>query len=184
MGNDFLVTRQKMTVEKTISRATEEIANGRLWRAKEILSSSISTYGYSRPVLQQLGEVLLQMSDDLEAGKFLLLSTDKPNEKELVAIELFLKRYGSLDYQKLLSQFPARVRLFERDDYPELLRSVLLEKGAPETLSSTEEIAANDSSAFGNFFWTGGCILLLLATLVCFGVGAITIWEMIWKSIS
>ncbi len=39
-----------MTIAKTIQRAQAELTDGRPWRAKEILASSLAAYGYSREI--------------------------------------------------------------------------------------------------------------------------------------
>jgi hypothetical protein len=100
-----------MTIESTISRAADEITNGRLWRAKEILGSSVSTYGYSREVFHALAKVLRQMGDELEAGKFLLLAVDKPSASELDAINLFLARYDDKTTVNFWQLFPLPLAL-------------------------------------------------------------------------
>ncbi len=43
-----------MALASTLKRAEDEIENGRLWRAKEILSSSISTYGYEPALFEPM----------------------------------------------------------------------------------------------------------------------------------
>jgi hypothetical protein len=171
-----------MTIESTISRAADEIANGRLWRAKEILGSSISTYGYSREVFHALAKVLRQMGDDLEAGKFLLLAVDKPSASEYDAINLFLSRYEDQNYRKLLATFPAAARLGNRDDYPEFLRTCLTEYGAPQTLVLREMACTKIPNPTYNRFFLMGCGLLAFSAFACTIVGAYTIVSWLWKT--
>ncbi|MBM3967691.1 MAG: hypothetical protein FJ308_21940 [Planctomycetes bacterium] len=171
-----------MTIESTISRAAAEIANGRLWRAKEILGSSISTYGYSREVFRAFANVLLQMGDDLEAGKFLLLAVDKPSASELDAINLFLARYEDQSYSKLLATFPAAARLGNRDDYPEFLRTCLSEYGAPQTLVLREMASTNTPNPTYERFLLMGCGLLAFSAIACTIVGALTIVSWLLKT--
>ena len=170
-----------MTVESTISRADDEVANGRLWRAKEILGSSISNYGYSRDILRALATVLLQMGDDLEAGKFLLLSIDTPTEAEMDAINLFLSRCDDQNYGNLLAKFPARARLENRDDYPERLRNHLAEIGAPQTLFPEESsLNATSNPTYDRLFLIG-CSLFAFSALACTIVGVYTIFSWFWN---
>jgi len=166
-----------MTVETTISRAEKEIENGRLWRAKEILASSIATYGYSRELLLVLAEVLLKMGDDLEAGKYFLLTVDKPSDREMDAISIFLARYGG-DYRILMARFPPAVRIGRRDEYPEYLRKYLTELGAPQTLGLSERRSASKLNPLSDLILGAGCFLLALLAIACMFVGAKTI--LVW----
>lgn len=75
-----------------IERAEREISNGNLWRAKEILHKSVGHSGYKNEIYEKLGNVLLQMSDLAEAGKYLFLSGVKKPEYEK-AIKIFLQKY-------------------------------------------------------------------------------------------
>ena len=63
-----------------IETAEREMSNGNLWRAKEILHKS--------EIYEKLGNVLLQMSDLAEAGKYLFLSgVRKPEYEKAIKIE-------------------------------------------------------------------------------------------------
>jgi|LakMenEpi03Aug12_release.lakeMendotaPanAssembly.Ray.scaffolds.fasta_scaffold827288_1 hypothetical protein len=171
-----------MTIESTISRAADEITNGRLWRAKEILGSSVSTYGYSREVFHALAKVLRQMGDELEAGKFLLLAVDKPSASELDAINLFLARYDDKNYRKLLATFPTAARLGNRDDYPEFLRTCLTEYGAPQTLVLREMACTEIPNPTYERLLLMGCGLLAFSAFACTIVGVYTIVSWLWKT--
>ncbi len=71
-----------MALASTLKRAEDEIENGRLWRAKEILSSSISTYGYEPALFRAYAQLVFQLGDRMEAGRFFLLSAIAPTEDE------------------------------------------------------------------------------------------------------
>lgn len=71
-----------MTIESTIRRARSEIEGGRLWRAKEILASSIPHYGYSIEIYRAYADVLIELGDELKAGGYYLLSVDEPNNRQ------------------------------------------------------------------------------------------------------
>ncbi len=163
-----------MTIESTISRAKEEIERGRLWRAKEILASSIANYGYSQELLLVLAEVLLKMGDDLDAGKYFLLSVDSPSDSEMAAISTFLTRYNNHSYRSLLKRFPSAVRLEHRDDYPEYLRSYLADIGAPQTFEQSEMSPALNPLLRDRLYAYGCCLFALLA-IACMLIGAKTI---------
>ena len=121
-----------MPAESTLERVEKEIANGRLWRAKEILRSSIANVGYSKPILHRLADVLLSMNDDMEAGKYFLLAVDEPNARQLAAMELFLTRYARQGFRGVLKQFPPKTRQRLLSEYPTFLSQRLRDLGAPE----------------------------------------------------
>ena len=78
---------------RTLEKAEKEIAQGNLWRAKEILQGSIPNAGYNVELFEKLGIVLLKMGDLPEAGKFLFLSgIRKPEYGQ--AIGIFLRKHG------------------------------------------------------------------------------------------
>jgi hypothetical protein len=166
-----------MSVQSTISRAEAELANGRLWRAKEILGSSISVYGYSRDLLQSMANVLLRMGDDLEAGKYFLLSVETPTPSQREFIELFLSRCGDQKYHSLLAKFPAATRLENRDDYPEFLRNHLAKNGAPAKLFRATKQSVAVSSGPKDRLFLIGCSVIGFALLACVVVGARTIYS-------
>ena len=166
-----------MTIESTISRADIETANGRLWRAREILGSSIPTYGYSREIFNALATVLLKMGDELEAGKYFLLSIDIPTETERVAIDVFLGRCNDRNYRTLLAKFPAAARLENRDDYPEYLRKHLLRIDAPPNLGQ-QQIASNViPTRVVDRLLLIGCSLFAFSAIACIIIGAYTIFS-------
>ncbi len=69
-----------MTIQSTLEKAEAEATQGRLWRAKEILASSLVNYGYSREIYLALANLFAEMGESLEAGKYYLLSVDEPSK--------------------------------------------------------------------------------------------------------
>lgn len=163
-----------MTVKSTIERANIEIAAGRHWRAKEILASSLQTYGYSREIYYAYANLLLALGDDLEAGRFYLLSVDEPDAAQSRVMELFLARYRNDGWQLLRSRFPTSARALKLGDYPSVLRSCLERLGAPELLIPQQAISNQASKPFS---WTlpVGCIVAIVALVTCTIIGAYTI---------
>lgn len=163
-----------MTVESTIERASTEIATGRQWRAKEILASSLQTYGYSREIYYAYANLLLGLGDDLEAGRFYLLSVDEPDTDQSRVMELFLTRYRNDDWQLLRSRFPKSARVLNLGDYPSVLRRRLQSLGAPELLIPQQIISGQTSKSFS---WAipVGCIAAIIALVTCTVIGAYTI---------
>jgi hypothetical protein len=108
-------------------RANRAVEEGELWRAKEMLVGGIGTRGYDLKLFQQLGEVLLQMHDLVEAGKYLFLC-GKRNSRYDQAIDLYLQKY----HKSLLTTFPRPARLEKLEKlagYPESVREELHRQG-------------------------------------------------------
>lgn len=163
-----------MTIESTIQRAGKEIAEGRLWRAKEILSSSVSTYGFSREIFVAYANLLLRMGDDFDAGRYYLLSVDEPDESQKRVMSLFMQRYRNDGWQQLHSRFPHAARIENRDSYPTFLSAHLRSLNAPEILTKKQEIARS-VSGLNTWLLTFGCLAAALSIAICTLVGAYTI---------
>ena len=90
-------------------KVVECLRRGELGRAREILGSRMSQSGFDPNALEQLGQVLLQMRDDVNAGRYLFLSGRQcPAYGD--AIAAFLLRCRKTDLRQFVSQWPAAVR--------------------------------------------------------------------------
>jgi hypothetical protein len=143
------------------------LAEGQLWRAKQILSGRIGSNAFDRDLYERYGELLLRMGDDLAAGKYLFLSGHRRIEHEH-AVRLFLARYSRAGWQSLVSSFPAAVRKLSWNELPQGVVDELLTLGVPrrpheEPLWTTlRKYPRNQAS------WEG-CLIFVLA-LVGIGV--------------
>lgn len=151
-----------MTELNRIDKLEAALAAGQLWRAKEILAGRLGSGGFDATTCEQLGRVLLQMGDDLQAGKYLFLSGVRAPEYA-GPIELFRRRHGRAGWQSLLGSLPASARRAAWADLPAALREDLRAAGVPqgagdETIRrSTERHALRRSAA--------GCATFLLVLL-------------------
>lgn len=118
---------------RTLERAQDEIAKGRLWRAKDILAGGIGSHPYEASLYLAYGELLLQMGDLRQAGRFLFLSGSKKTEHHQ-AIDLFLSQFKSGHKNELYAAFPARARLSKLSDYPQRVADELRKKGFEEII--------------------------------------------------
>ncbi len=162
-----------MTVESTLRRVNAEIAEGRLWRGKEILSSSLSTYGYSREIFFEYAILLMKMGDEFEAGKYFLLSVDDPDSTQERVMTLFLQRFQHDTWQQLLSRFPRSACIDSREGYPMFLRNQLVRLQMPEAFLKEPETA----KPVGRYMrlLPIGCIVVVTAIAICSKVGGYTI---------
>ena len=118
---------------RTLEKAENELAKGKLWRAKEILQGAIPQAGYNFELFEKLGNVLLAMGDLPEAGKFLFLSgMRKPEYEE--SINIFLYKVRKNEPHDLLRAFPRKARLMTLSEYPVAVAQKLRELGFPEIL--------------------------------------------------
>lgn len=107
------------------------VAEGKLWRAKEILQGNISIKDYDCDLYESYGRLLLLLNDLPQAGKYLFLSgRDKPEYKE--AVDLYVSRYTKNGWQNLYATFPTQAKLLDLNDYPEAVSSKLRKLGYPE----------------------------------------------------
>ena len=76
-----------------LNRAKEDIAQGRLWKARDRLTGLLSMYPAEQPVLHLLGEVLFRMGDLPAAGRYWVL-TDRQGDDVDAALEALHERFG------------------------------------------------------------------------------------------
>lgn len=114
-----------------LERATEEVAAGRLWRAKEILGGNISSQGYSPERFAAYGRVLARMQDTKEAGKYLFLS-GLAEEGEVAVVETFLAAARHRQPSWIYAQFPGTARRVAFAGFPERVRTDLRQLGFPD----------------------------------------------------
>lgn len=88
-----------MPLDETIARADVKVSANRLWRAREILHSSIQHYGYEPKLFRKLADVLMLMCDTPAAGKYLFLTVDEPTGQQAEAINVFLSRSANQGYE-------------------------------------------------------------------------------------
>lgn len=133
-----------MKAVRTIEKAEREIAEGSLWRAKEILQGAIPNASYDRALFEKLGNVLLKMGDLPAAGQYLFLSGERREEYE-DAIRIFLWKYRK-NPRALYAAFPRPAKLLTRADYPVMLQHELKDLGFPELLKASPVVDAHEDS--------------------------------------
>ncbi len=152
-------------------KLAEALAAGHMWRAKEILSGRISSRAFDAHLYEQLGEVLLRMGDDLEAGRFLFLSgARKPAYAP--AIALFLSRHAGQG--KMARALPRSARRCRWSDLPPQTRADLQAAGIrglwdTDLLSS----AARGEARHASTGCVGPAMLLLLLIAIGFVIAVL-----------
>jgi len=138
-----------------------EISNGRIWRAKELLKHEISTSEFDQSLYKQYADVLSLMHDDLNAGCYYFLSTDRSPEAQR-KIDLFVKRWKAQKIGSLSSHFPKHAKFPKKSDYPEpmcsdLVAMKLLDQDQSEGVSyagGTDEDGDNGCFGWAFVFWS------------------------------
>ena len=104
-----------------ISSALDE---DKLWLAREHYQALTRVCGFDQKVYQEFGTLLLEMREDLVAGKFLFLAGDRSEEANR-CINVFLERYKRKKFASIKSQFPRAAQRLKIDEYPDPVRSEL-----------------------------------------------------------
>jgi hypothetical protein len=159
-------------LDRTNSRVDQAISEGQLWRAKEILQSNIRTQGYVPELYERYGQVLLEMCDLVEAGKYLFLSGKRDPAYER-AISLYVARFTRRDPLRLYHSFPTKAKLAVASDYPRPVAETLRALGLPESLPQPRTYPSPKRSV--GSFWS--CLVLGLLGLAAFGGCARLIWD-------
>src|SRR5215204_7207588 len=118
---------------RTLDKAQKELAQGNLWRAKEILQGAIKSERYDVQLYELMGTVFLRMGDLPEAGRFLFLSGVRKPEY-LESIEIFISKHRKNQPRAFLYLFPRNARLKTLSDYPGEVAQTLREMGFPKVL--------------------------------------------------
>ena len=152
-----------------LKKAETELANGNLWRAKEILHRAVGHPAYKPEIYEKLGIVLLEMKDLAEAGKYLFLSGIRKPEYER-AISIFLQKYEGKPYN-LFHPFPRSAKLSAISDYPEAVAEKLRELKLPEQLKDVHGIQVSPPNNDGKYALAIIITtLLIVVTLIILGI--------------
>jgi uncharacterized protein DUF6584 len=160
-----------------LTRIDNEVAAGRLWRAKEIVRGRIGNTWPDSAVIERFGQMLLRMGDDVEAGKYLWLSGVRRGEYE-PAIALFLRRHARHGRENLLAQIPKSFRRIPFNELPLGIRNELTECGVRTSDFGPKRTSPKQSAAptrWRDAVFTTLAIAFFACVIVGFGVGFRTI---------
>ena len=155
---------------KAIQRAQEQIQQGNLWQAKDILSGCLSNYPFSPELYCAYGELLLRMGDLREAGRFLFLSgAREPSYSE--AITIFLSHFENANKNNLYSSFPSRARLAKLSDYPAAVADELKKRGFEEIIRHSA--GPPSPKRFRDKVKEGCLAIFIIVIVILIGIGLI-----------
>jgi len=132
----------------------------------------VASQPFDPTIMEEYGAVLLEMGDDLEAGKYLFLSGSREPDYE-PPIALYLGRYANSSAIHLHASFPAEARKVRMDTLPSTVIEELTRRGfkAADIDKYIREPKISQSGAVGDAFFKYGCLLAATVLLVLFGVG-------------
>ena len=171
------MTSKKPAFPPHVQKAVDE---GKLWRAKEILSGRIASSEFSPELYEQYGSILLAMGDELEAGKYLFLSgAGDPDYAH--AVDLYLARNRKVEGRQFLASFPARLHKVPFGGLPDRVRRELETRGVSSRLERPAEALRNPLPArvqIQRSLLAFGCLtaLLLCALAMLLGFRAMLLW--------
>lgn len=111
----------------------KQISLENFWKAKEILQGRLANSTYDVDLYEQYGLLLLQMKDEMEAGKFLFLSGVRRPEYEK-SIYLYLNRYGGKATSGLFHTFPHSAQVSSVTDFPAIVLKELEKSGHKQSV--------------------------------------------------
>ncbi len=155
-----------------IDRIHAELAAGRAWRAREILRGTVSRTWPDASIIERYGQILADLGDHLEAGKYLFLSgARKPEYTPL--IDLFLRRYHRSGAANLVAQFPKSFRRRQFADLPEQLQSELKALGAAPGMFARKERPTPVSAGGRVAGVVAGLVGIFLLACLLVGIGEV-----------
>jgi hypothetical protein len=171
--------RTMWNANRSFERVDEAIAEGRLWRAKEILQGNIAVQDFHAELYERYGQLLLRMSDLAEAGKYLFLSGARKPGYE-ASIGLFLDKHRR-DPNRIFHAQPRHAKRALWEDLPLPVRQEMDELGftqRPHRLVEERKATWKDALALGTF------VSVVLVILACTIVGAVVLIRLLWSAIT
>jgi hypothetical protein len=104
-----------------------ELADGRLWRARELLAGRVAASDFDPELFRRYAAVLQAMGDQDEAGRFYMLAGERSGTEGLVANQFLRRR--ALPLPELWSAMPDAARRISPDTETKPLTALLLEAG-------------------------------------------------------
>lgn len=174
------------------SPAKADIASGKFWRAKERLAGALGSGEFDAELYALYGQVLLEMQDIREAGRYLFWSGQR-QAQTTAAISVFLSRLEGASTQTFLRTMPRKSGSAGIASLPAIVQDELRSMGTTESeldtfFQSYKFQKSNHPTTTGNKLTVSeisgtiamlGFLALVLAGLLAaaaFGIGKIFDW--------
>jgi hypothetical protein len=158
-------------MDKTLEKKITKLRDSDLsWKAKEILSGKIGQQEYQPELYRLYGEVLLDLGDMYEAGKYLFLGGGADDPKCREAVSIFLQRHNKKDAYGFFALMPKRFVAAAPELYPESVREYIKEQGFKkkdlEKIQLRYSAEAGDLSIYEKAFFTSAAALMIVAIII------------------
>ncbi len=144
------------------------IRSGDHWKAKELLQGRLSNLQYDVELFEAYGYVLLNMSDKVEAGKYLFLSGVRKSDYS-EAIALYLNRYSRGNIRHIYHTFPKAAQAAKLSDFPSNVISEMealgYEHGPLKSALDNRGFSKSGGSDWVGWIIMGGLLVLLAGFL-------------------
>lgn len=104
-----------------------ELAEGRMWRARELLAARVLTSDFDPDLFRRYGAVLHAMGDQDEAGRFYMLAGESSGTEGLLADQFLQRRAQPLN--ELWAAMPAAAHRIKPESVTAPMAQVLMETG-------------------------------------------------------
>lgn len=104
-----------------------ELAEGRAWRARELLAARVLTSDFDPELFRRYGAVLQAMGDQDEAGRFYMLAGENSGTEGLLADQFLQRRAQPLN--ELWAAMPAAAHRIKPESPTQPMSQVLIETG-------------------------------------------------------
>ena len=167
-------------MDKILEKKIKKLRDSDLsWKAKEILSGKIGQHEYQPELYKLYGDVLLDLGDMYEAGKYLFLG-DGDDPKYTEAVSIFLQRHNKKDAYGFFSSMPKRFVAASPELYPESVKRYIKEQGFKkknlEKIQSRYSDEAGDLSIYEKAFFMSAAVLMIVAIIIGLGVIISTVY--------
>ncbi len=161
----------KEEAKSTPKNIEQAMINGDLWLAREHYQSLVRVCGFDQKVYQDFANLLIEMREDLVAGRFYFLAGDR-SHKAQKCISKFLDRYKRTKFGSIQSQFPKSAQKMKIREFPEPIRSELIAWGFEDFPTQDNEPKSSD------VFWsvTGPLLIILVVASIPIGLFTIIRW--------
>lgn len=155
--------------------------SGLSWKAKEILQGTIGQAEYNSSLYKLYGEVLLDLGDRCEAGKYLFLGGGSQEKNTSEAISIFLNRHNKKDVYGFFALMPKKFVSSPYESYPknviDYIENKKFKKKDIDRMQSKYHNETGSLSFIEKAMFSSIAILVIILIVIGLGVIISTIYE-------
>jgi hypothetical protein len=188
-ANAYTVLDRKIAAERT---------NNRLWRAKELVRGRMTASNYDRELFRRYAEILADMHDDDEAGRYYFLSGYRSG-RAVDLVKTFLHRRAKREFENFWNEMPQAAHRISPNSIPDICRSELAELGhtnksiddkfklLQKRETSRQKYTEQHSPGTPNASWLSAWVRTMLvgsliaSVILILGLGTVEFAKAIWN---